>query len=365
MSTDYYYIGLIKLSHFSVKEYLTSQYIQNHSMIHIRDFSFNEELSHSVISQICLGYLLQCKTSEPLDLSVDVSSPLANYAAKYWISHMHSSGINKFQSSLVFALMMKLLTEENAALFNWDQLCNIDKYYTRHLQRQRDQIAKPLYYALLAGMTEASYTLLNMRADVNAQGGYYGNALSAASYKGHEAIVKLLLDNRANVNAQGGEYGNALQAALYEGHEAIAKLLIEKGADVNATGGHFGNALQAASYQGHEAVATLLIAKGADVNATGGHFGNALQAASFQGHEAVAKLLIDQGADANAQGGHHGTALQAASYNGHEAIAKLLIFKGADVNAQGRKYRNALEASSYAGHEAIMKLLIEHGAYEY
>ena len=71
----------------------------------------------------------------------------------------------------------------------------------------------------------------------------------------------------ADVNAQGGEYGNALQAASDGGHEAIEKLLIEKGADVSAQGGYYGYALHAASLRGHEAIAKLLIEKGADVNA--------------------------------------------------------------------------------------------------
>jgi hypothetical protein len=68
-------------------------------------------------------------------------------------------------------------------------------------------------------------------AKVNAQGGRYGDALYAASARGHEAIVKLLLDKGAEVNAQGGQYGNALQAASARGHEAIVKLLLDKGAD--------------------------------------------------------------------------------------------------------------------------------------
>ena len=38
----------------------------------------------------------------------------------------------------------------------------------------------------------------------------HGNALQAALYRGHEQIVKLLLDKGADVNAQGGYYGNAL-----------------------------------------------------------------------------------------------------------------------------------------------------------
>jgi ankyrin repeat protein len=52
--------------------------------------------------------------------------------------------------------------------------------------------------------------LLDKNADVNAQGGWYGNALYAATLRGHKAIVKLLLNKNADVNAQGGRYGNAL-----------------------------------------------------------------------------------------------------------------------------------------------------------
>jgi ankyrin repeat protein len=61
--------------------------------------------------------------------------------------------------------------------------------------------------------------LLEKRAEVNAQRGYYGNALQAASLNGHEGIMKMLLEKGAKVNAQGGAYGNALRAATYNGHE--------------------------------------------------------------------------------------------------------------------------------------------------
>ena len=67
--------------------------------------------------------------------------------------------------------------------------------------------------------------------------------MHSASYKGNEAVVKLLLENGAKVNAEGGKYGNALQAALYRGNKAIVKLLLENGAEVNAKGGEYENAL--------------------------------------------------------------------------------------------------------------------------
>ena len=46
--------------------------------------------------------------------------------------------------------------------------------------------------------------------DVNAEGGYYGNTLQAASAEGHGTVVWLLLQKGADVNAQGGDYDNAL-----------------------------------------------------------------------------------------------------------------------------------------------------------
>ena len=91
-----------------------------------------------------------------------------------------------------------------------------------------------VYYPIIAGLPEASYDLLGMGADVNAQGGNYGNALQAALNGGHEAIAKLLIEKGENINAQGGFYGNALQVAFNREHEAIAKLLIENQADLNA-----------------------------------------------------------------------------------------------------------------------------------
>jgi ankyrin repeat protein len=66
-------------------------------------------------------------------------------------------------------------------------------------------------------------------ADVNAQGGDYGNALQAASVGGHKEIVELLLLKGADVNAQEGYYGNALQAASAKGHKEIVELLIHPG----------------------------------------------------------------------------------------------------------------------------------------
>ena len=198
-------------------------------------FSLSQEPSHSMISQTCLAYLLQFKTSE---LAVDF--PLMEYAAKNWIFHTQSSSDAKSQESLLLELIIKLLTPGNPAFLNW-----VNIYDPWNASKQ----LPPLYYTCKAGLIKVTHCLLKKGVDVNTwMEGNYGHALQVALAEGHEAVAELLIENGADVNAQGGLYGNALQAASYEGLEAIAKLLIENGADVNAQGGYYGNALQAASY---------------------------------------------------------------------------------------------------------------------
>lgn len=77
--------------------------------------------------------------------------------------------------------------------------------------------------------------LIKKGADVNAQGGVYGNALRAASEKDYQEIVRLLLGQGADVNVQGGEYGNALQAASVEGYHKIIKLLQRRGTNTSSS----------------------------------------------------------------------------------------------------------------------------------
>ena len=155
--------------------------------------------------------------------------------------------------------------------------------------------------------------ILQLLADID-------NALQTAAYSGDLGAVRFLLDWGADVNAQGGKYGNALQAAAYsitlDKVDEVVRLLLDRGADVNAQSGAYGNALQTAAYSGDLRVVRFLIDWGADVNAQSGQYGNALGAAicrfSADNVLEVVQLLLDRGADVNAQGGKYGNALQAA-----------------------------------------------------
>jgi ankyrin repeat protein len=67
---------------------------------------------------------------------------------------------------------------------------------------------------------EVKLLLAAQKDDINTADDTGTNSLIWASRNGHEIIVQILLEHRADVNAQGGEYGNALQAAS-EGHDKI------------------------------------------------------------------------------------------------------------------------------------------------
>jgi ankyrin repeat protein len=350
----------VKLAHFSVKEYLESERMLGSRADH---FHLDNAIGHQSIAQSCLTYLRYYsisneKTSTEQDFEL---FPMLKYAAESWFYHA------ALQHSVEGCREASFL-ENDSTRYDWLSIHDPNASWVKPFSKRRNTapgrgIASPLglYYASLLGLDAVVHRLLSHGADINAQGGRYGNALQAASATAKPKVVRLLLDSGVDVNAQGGYYGNALQAASRASKIEMVELLLDNGADVNAHGGYYGNALQAASTAGDVDKVLLLLNSGADVTIKGGWCGTVLQAASARGELEVVKLLLDSGADVNAQGGYYGDALQAASAEGNLKMVQLLLDNGADVNAQGGWYDNALYAASEEGHTGIVRLLLESG----
>ncbi|OQE24172.1 hypothetical protein PENFLA_c010G02274 [Penicillium flavigenum] len=404
---------IARIAHFSVQEYLESDRISQRGAA---KFTIQKEPAHTEMAQICLTYLLDPTHSKGEFNKAKLEMfPFGRFAAMQWFHSYNHSGKGKPD---IEPLILRLFKDQPESFVTWVQLYNFDHLLHPYhgidvdtILEQGDDfigamayIQSPLYYAVLLRLEyvfttlisssgkettidaalntqklvceKVVQTLLDHGTGVNAQGGYFGNALQAASselFDGSfqeeyyertmdEKIVQTLLDHDADVNAQGGVYGNALQAASYVGREKVVRILLDQGADVNAQGGVYGNALEAASYGRRENVVRTLLNHSADVNAQGGKYGNALQAASYVGHENVVQTLLDRGADINALGGDYGNALQAASYAGREEVVQILLDRGADINTQGGDYGNALQAASCAGREEVVQILLDRGA---
>ncbi|KAI9765534.1 MAG: hypothetical protein M1840_007360 [Geoglossum simile] len=253
--------GLVRLAHFSVKEYLVSERIQTGPASW---YSIQEIPANISIAESCLAYLLQFNRPDSLTSQTTEDYPLARYASRHWTRHARWAWED---ATTVHTLIMELFLSERYAYINWIRLYDPDAPWSPpDITRSSYSIASPLYYASLADLLESAGQLLEAGADVNAQEGFYGNALQAASFSGLYQAVQQLLEAGADVNAQGGFLGNALQAASAKGQDRVVQRLLEAGADVNAQGGHFGTALRAASVRSHDQIAQRLLEAGANAN---------------------------------------------------------------------------------------------------
>ena len=246
----------VRIAHLSVQEYLESERIQ-HQKAAI--FHLTSVTAHGEIAQICLTYLLEHGlSSSNLDQSLLEEFPLAKFAAMYWYHHYqgaakHDPGLKDF--------ILKLFQRQDS-FATWVKLHDMDRPWNASItfRRALNDIPAPVYYASLLGLDQVLHDIINseqlegitmpalslestsnLSKKINTQGGYYGNALQAASYRGHDKVVQILLDKGADINAQGEYYGNALQAASIGGHDKVMKMLLDKGADVNAQGGASGS----------------------------------------------------------------------------------------------------------------------------
>jgi RNA binding exosome subunit len=249
---------IVVLAHYSVKEYLLSDRIRKGSAAH---YSMQSAACHDAIARSCLGYLLHFQGPELLRHDNAKEFRLAEYSARFWIKHAQTAG-EQLEGYAQEAMVM--FWERKDTYLNWLRLYDPDQEWEApDFKKGLESLPAPLYYASLGGLRRVVKLLVDKNADVNTQGGHYGNALQAASIKGHEQVVKMLLDKGADVNAQGGHYGNALQAASIKGHEQVVKMLLNKGANINAQDEYYSNALQAASEGGYEQVVKMLPKKNA------------------------------------------------------------------------------------------------------
>jgi ankyrin repeat domain-containing protein 50 len=180
---------LVQFSHYSVKEFLTSDRLQSSRMQRISRFHIAPMPAHTILVQSCISTLLQ------LDDSVNRNDlrgfPLADYAVRNWVEHAQVEGV--------------------APQIRIGMACLFDPelpHFTVWVDFRRDH-----------------WNLSHRRKSI---------PLSYASFYGFDGVVKYLVTTRHQVlDDIDPDRSTPLIAAQSEGHFGIAQFLLEHGACVD------------------------------------------------------------------------------------------------------------------------------------
>ena len=336
---DYDSSEIVQFSHFSVKEFLTSNLLQASEVGAIGLYHVSLSAAHALLAHACLTVLLQL--GETMDDERLAPFPLASYAAQNWFVHASYEGVALNVPHTMERCFIDVLAE-----------------YPWHPK------ATALYYAVLCGLYGPANYLVSMHGeDINAKCGVHGTPLHAASWNGHLDAVSLLLDHGADVNLTNEHGKTPLCEAYFGRHLEVMRLLLDRGAAVDVQYDNFGLLTHDASYMGEAEALHLLLQHDADVNATSYQQNyTPLHWASSLGHANVAQVLLEHGADINAIS-DFGTPLHRAPVEGRVEVTRLLLGRGADVHIRASSCSETpFQVATRKGHAQVARLLLEHGA---
>ena len=348
------YSRVIQFSHFSVKEFLTSDRLAV-SKGDLSDFHIMPEPAHTTLAQACLGILLQLDDSSNYH-TVYHRFPLASYASQYWVEHAQFGTV----SSRVADGMRRLFDSSEPYFAVWLWLYDVDCEWQSF--GTREGRGSPLYYASLCGFRDlAAHIIAKHPEQVNATGGLNLTPLAAALYKKHFDVAELLYRQGAAVDITGYLGRTPLQAASYDGHVDVVRWLLEHGADVDSKDKTHWTPLISASLGAHLEVVLTLLQYGASINAANLHGKTPLSVASVLAHLEIVRILLQHGADVNIAGDYLNPLLL-ASRAGKLDIARLLLDHFADIEIEDKERRTPLHHASHWSTAEMVHLLLDRGA---
>jgi ankyrin repeat protein len=352
---------VVQFSHFSVKEYLTSDRLANASR-DVSCYHILPESAHTILAQACLGVLLRLDDDVDEENAGDI--PLAMYAAKHWVDHARFKDVPSRVHDAVEAL---LDADKHAAclrLHGFDEGNNWRPYTDTGLPR-----GGPLYYASFYGFHDLAKRLaLKHPEHVNARGGQLVSPLWAALYRNHFDVAELLHEHGADVNVRGNREGMLLHVVSRSGAVDTARWLLNHGAVANAQKNDGWTPLHLATLNKHLGIVQMLLEHNADIHAHNdtGEVALHLAACHFQRFEwiNILQFLLDHGADVNARDNEGSTPLHHSSgvdtggrSKGSVEGTRLLLEHGASIDAENDRGETPFQVALEEGHHEMVEFL--------
>ena len=362
--------SVVRLAHFSVKEYLISERIKAQQP---QKFWLPELQSHELIAATCLACILHFQDNHHLfknpgtiHLKLLEKDSLMGYAFWNWDWHARIAGSHQ---GVLRDLVLEFLRRSDLRKVWFLRFSDVKSLPSRE---ERLECIPPLFIAASLGIVGIVKSLLDSGHDVNERCAL-GTALETAVMKSHNTVLRILLENGADPNLLGGDNNPPLHVAARFGTVESFKILIDSGAEMHDERGEFGSPLIAACLSsGNRPVADTpaeyLLDKGANIHISSNKYGNALHAACAQSvaNIALIRKLVSRGVVIDARGGEYGTALQAAcAYSRNDQVIRFLLSQADPcIEVKESKYGTALQAVCAESHDndKIVKLLLDHGA---
>jgi ankyrin repeat protein len=348
---------VIQFSHFSVKEFLTSDRLAT-SRGDISHLHIMAEPAHLTLAQASLGTLLQLDGSSNND-QIEDRFPLARYASQHWVEHAQFGTV----SSRIEDGMRRLFDLAQPYFAVWLQLHDIDSRWDRFGRTADRGSGSPLYYASLCGFHElAAYIISENPEQVNARGGLNQSPLVAALHKRHFDVAKLLHQHGAAVDLPGNNNRTALCAASGDGLIDVVRWLLDHGADADSQTKNHWTSLMIAATNGHLEIVQMLLGQGVRINLVKDNGFTPLRQASRFGYVEIVGLLLQRGANVGTRDEDYRTPLHVASSGGKVEVARLLLDHVADIEAKDKDGKTPLHLVSSSAEAALVRLLLDRGA---
>jgi hypothetical protein len=286
---DNYGSLVVQFSHFSVKEFLTSDRLVN-SVEETSRFHLPIEPSHVILAQACLSVLLRLD-----DHTGTKDIPLLQYAGDYWYQHAQIGNVELH----IKDAMDHFFDMDKPHFSAW---IRIQGPYSqlRHSLSEKTFPSAPLYLAAYYGLRELVDRLVAKHPQhVNSWGGRAGTPFHASVLGGHLDVAQLLFAHGAGINSLSEDNQTPLHIASQKGHPEVGKWLLSHGADVNSRAKDGRTPLHYVSDNTHLEVARVLLECNAEVNARDDDGFTPFLRASESGNSDVLQLLLDHKVDEN------------------------------------------------------------------
>ena len=152
--------------------------------------------AHKMLAECCVRFL-SFFNSDETDKRTNrkANNALLDYSAQFWPMHFRESCFSSSRDATISHLTLMVSDPKSRGFTQWSRI------HWAHGTFPHPQTNIQLVITSLFGHDTVVQLLLDKGTDVNAEGGYYGNALQAASFRGHEQVVKMLLDKGAKNTA--------------------------------------------------------------------------------------------------------------------------------------------------------------------